>query len=45
MLLNSQKMNELHEILRPIGEVKEEGDLSTRKGSVKVKIEIVKKYP
>ena len=43
VLLDIKQVNELYERLKPIGEVKEEGDLSTVKGDVKVKIEIVKK--
>jgi len=43
VLLDLKQVNELYERLKPIGEVKEEGDLSTVKGSVKVKIEIVNK--
>ena len=45
VLLDLKQVNELYERLKPIGEVEEEGDLSTVKGNVKVKIEIVKKYP
>src|SRR3989304_5199849 len=43
VLLDLKQVNELYERLKPIGEVKEEGDLSTVKGNVKVKIEIVNK--
>jgi len=43
VLLDIKQVNELYERLKPIGEVKEEGDLSTVKGDVKVKIEIVNK--
>lgn len=45
VLLDSQKVNELYERLEPIGTVKEEGKLSTLKGNLKVKIDIVKEYP
>jgi predicted integral membrane protein DUF2275 len=45
VLLDLQKVNELYERLKPIGEVKEEGNLSTLKGDVKVKIGIVKENP
>ncbi|HWP92998.1 MAG TPA: DUF2275 domain-containing protein [Thermodesulfobacteriota bacterium] len=42
VLLDLKKLNELRERLKPIGEVEEEGDLSTVKGHIKVKIQIVK---
>ncbi len=45
VLLDLQKVNELYDRLKPIGKVKEEGKLSTLKGNVKVKIDIVKEYP
>jgi hypothetical protein len=45
VLLDSEKVNELYERLKPIGKVKEEGKLSTLKANVKVKIDIVKEYP
>ncbi len=45
VLLDLQRVKALIERLKVTGEVKEEGDLSTIKGSVKVKIDIVKEYP
>ncbi len=45
VLLELQKVNDLYERLKPIGEINEDGDLSTVKGDVKAKIEIVKEHP
>jgi hypothetical protein len=42
VLLDVQDVDKLYERLKTIGEVKEGGDLSTVKGDVKVKIQIVK---
>lgn len=45
VLLNSQKVNELYERLKPVGEAKKEGKLTTLKRDIKLKIEIVKEHP